>query len=107
VLAWAVREGATNALRHSAASSWTVTARAEGVGNGESGGRLTLEIVNDGAAPAAPALAPASASAEDAEPGRGLAGLAERARSVGGTASAGPSPDGRFTLRVDVPRAAP
>jgi two-component system, NarL family, sensor histidine kinase DesK len=89
VLAWAVREGATNTLRHSQATSWTVTARAHD-------GRLVLEIVNDGA-PTAP---------EDGHTGRGLAGLVERTRAVAGTATAERTPDGRFRLLVEIPQEA-
>jgi two-component system sensor histidine kinase DesK len=89
VLAWAVREGATNALRHSRATSWTVTARAPD-------DRLVLEIVNDGA-PTGPT---------EGHTGRGLAGLVERTRAVGGTATARRTPDSRFELRVEIPREA-
>jgi two-component system, NarL family, sensor histidine kinase DesK len=97
VLAWAVREGATNTLRHSRATSWTVTARSEGRDDGD---RLVLEIVNDGA----PAVPAAAVGPRDGDTGTGLAGLAERARAVAGTASAERTPDGRFRLLVEIPR---
>jgi two-component system sensor histidine kinase DesK len=82
---WAVREGITNAVRHSRASRVTVTLTANSV-----------EIADDG---------------RGAEPGtfsdgHGLAGLAERAREAGGSATAGPRADGGFRLRVDLPAAA-
>jgi two-component system sensor histidine kinase DesK len=83
VLAWAVREAATNTLRHSEATTWWVSARRQG-------GRVLLEIVNDGA-PAATGH------------GSGLAGLAERARAVSGSIDAGRTPDGRFRLLVEIP----
>ena len=41
VLAWAVREGVTNVLRHSDARTCSITARRRG-------GTVRLEIVNDG-----------------------------------------------------------
>jgi two-component system, NarL family, sensor histidine kinase DesK len=82
VLAWAVREGITNVLRHSHASTCTVMA-------GRRDGKVFLEVVNDGA------------RAESGE-GSGLAGLAERARAVSGSVSAGHT-DGGFRLVVEIP----
>ena len=83
VLGWAVREGVTNILRHSEAETCSITAQLQGE-------RIRLEIVNDGASPVV------------AE-GTGLAGLAERARALSGSASAQHTPDGRFRLSVEVP----
>jgi two-component system sensor histidine kinase DesK len=83
VLAWAVREGVTNVLRHSQASTCSITA-------GRGDGHARLEIVNDGV------RAPSGE-------GTGLAGLAERATALSGSASAGPVGDGRFRLLVEVP----
>jgi two-component system, NarL family, sensor histidine kinase DesK len=91
VLAWAVREGATNTLRHSEATVWSVTA-------GRAWGRAWLEIVNDGAPP--------DRAGDGDGDGSGLAGVAERARAVSGTASSGPLPGDRFRLRVEVPEGA-
>jgi two-component system sensor histidine kinase DesK len=81
VLAWAVREGATNAIRHSGAQHAVITVR-DGM----------LEIADDGRGgpPADPS-------------GNGLTGLRERAQSVGGTVEAGAGPEGGFRLRVRVP----
>jgi len=84
VLAWAVREGATNILRHSTASRCSFTATRRDA-------TVRLEIVNDGV-PGGPA-----------GEGRGLDGVAERARALGGSASGGPTGDGRFCLVVEVP----
>jgi two-component system sensor histidine kinase DesK len=95
VLAWAVREGATNALRHSTASSWNVTAGVTGTRAGAGADRLFLEIANDGVS-----------VGEDGPRGRGLAGLDERARAAGGTSTAGPRDDGWFVLRVEIPELA-
>jgi two-component system sensor histidine kinase DesK len=83
VLAWAVREGATNTLRHSQASTWAVTGTRRA-------GRVVLEIVNDGA--------PAQTGH-----GRGLAGIQERALDLAGSATAERTPDGRFRLHVEIP----
>jgi two-component system sensor histidine kinase DesK len=86
VLAWTVREGATNILRHSQASAVTITAaRADG--------RIWLELVNDGASP------PAGS-------GSGLAGLAARAGAVGGTAAGVYLDAGRFRLLIEIPEGA-
>jgi two-component system sensor histidine kinase DesK len=84
VLAWAVREGATNALRHAEATTWDVTATVV------PGTAVTLEMVNDGAR-------------GPERPHGGLDGLAERARELAGTVAAGPEPGGRFRLAVTVP----
>jgi two-component system, NarL family, sensor histidine kinase DesK len=83
VFAWAVREGATNTLRHSDAAHWsvTVTRRARSV---------RLEIVNDGAP-------------ERIGRGSGLAGLVERAGALSGSASGALVGDGRFRLLVEIP----
>jgi len=84
VLAWAVREGATNILRHSTASRCSFTATRRDA-------TVRLEIVNDGG-PSGPA-----------GEGRGLDGVAERARALGGSACGGPAGEGRFRLVVEVP----
>jgi two-component system, NarL family, sensor histidine kinase DesK len=83
VLAWAVREGATNAIRHSGARHAAITVR-----------DATLEIADDGHG--APQARPA---------GHGLTGLRERVQSIGGTVEAGAGPAGGFRLTVRVPAA--
>jgi len=86
LFAWTLREGVTNVLRHSAATTCSISiARHDGM--------VRLEIVNDGALPASPG-------------GHGLSGLAARASSLAGSASARMIADGRFRLRVDVPEPA-
>jgi two-component system sensor histidine kinase DesK len=87
-LAWAVREAATNTLRHSQATSWSVTVR-------NSAGRVRLTIVNDGAAPG---------EAPDDTPRTGLAGVAARARALSGRATTRRTADGRFRLDVEIPQ---
>jgi two-component system, NarL family, sensor histidine kinase DesK len=86
VLAWVVREGVTNVLRHSEASTCSITGALRH-------GRVRLEIVNDGARP------PTGG-------GSGLAGLGERARALAGSVSSDRTRDGRFRLAVELPREA-
>ncbi|MFG3442060.1 sensor histidine kinase [Nonomuraea sp. NPDC047897] len=80
LLAWAVREGGTNVLKHSAATRCAITIE---------GG--VLEMRNDGA------------RRSTAEPGSGLRGLAERMTTAGGSLTATGLPDGDFVLRAAVP----
>ncbi|MEU8245062.1 histidine kinase [Nonomuraea sp. NPDC048916] len=80
LLAWAVREGATNVLKHSAATRCAITI---------DGG--VLEMRNDGV------------RGVGAGGGTGLRGLAERMATAGGSLSAGPTPTGEFLLRAAVP----
>ncbi len=83
VLGWAVREGMTNILRHSDAETCSITVQRQG-------GRVRLEIVNDGVE---------TPMGERS----GLSGLAERARAISGSAVAESAGDGRFRLLVEVP----
>lgn len=100
LLAWVVREGATNVLRHSRAGVCEIglTVRDGGV---------VLTMRNDGAgAPPGPRVPDASADAApggEAERGTGLAGLAERVASAGGVLRAGPAGRGRWELAAEIP----
>jgi len=96
VLAWAVRESATNTLRHSAATSWRVAA-------GRRWGAIQLEIVNDGVVTSSDG----DGDGDGDRGGSGLAGLRQRAEALSGSLAAGPTPDGRFRVRIEVPEAAP
>ncbi|MFG1709903.1 sensor histidine kinase [Nonomuraea sp. M3C6] len=80
LLAWAVREGATNVLKHSTATRCAITI---------DGG--VLEMLNDGV------------TARPSAPGNGLRGLSERLATAGGSFSAAPTPAGEFLLRAAVP----
>jgi two-component system sensor histidine kinase DesK len=84
VLAWTVREGITNVVRHARATCAGVTVTT-------AGGRVIAEITDTGTGPQA---GPA---------GSGLAGLSERVRQLGGNLMAGPAPAGGFRLQVTVP----
>jgi two-component system sensor histidine kinase DesK len=83
MLARAIREGITNVLRHSEATTCSVTAARRD-------GMVRLEIVNDGAHP------PTGG-------GSGLAGLAARAGALSGWASGERTRGDRFRLLVEVP----
>jgi two-component system sensor histidine kinase DesK len=88
VLAWAVREGATNVIRHSGARHCEVRVQR---GSAEVG----VEILDDGR----------GAMAVSAD-GNGLEGLRERAAAVRGRLEAGAAATGGFRLAVSVPLAA-
>jgi two-component system sensor histidine kinase DesK len=92
VLAWTVREGATNVIRHSGADHCSVTVN---TGLGEAG----VEVVDDG-----------RGRGRDGEPaaingheGQGLEGLTERVEALHGQIEAGSRPEGGFRLAVQVP----
>jgi two-component system sensor histidine kinase DesK len=78
---WVVREGVTNAVRHSRAHH--VSVRFE---------HRAIEVVNDGADDVGPS-----------RPGHGLTGLTERAEAMGGAVRAGREGTAGFRLRVEVP----
>jgi two-component system sensor histidine kinase DesK len=121
LLAWTVREGATNIVRHAAAkhaemvievTDTEASARLSDDGIGPSGagaaGSPAVRVVPGTAEPPADGIAGAAPGAEVAPAaGSGLAGLAERAARLGGTLSAGAGADGGFRLRVSVPLTTP
>jgi two-component system, NarL family, sensor histidine kinase DesK len=133
LLAWTVREGATNIARHSAARHAEIVieltdteasarlsddgagplgkglrAIAGAIAGGKAAGR---DGGGGGAAPGSGAAAGdgdatgsgATGGAGAGPTGSGLAGLAERAARLGGTLSAGAGENGGFWLRVSVP----
>ncbi|MDP9281157.1 MAG: histidine kinase [Chloroflexota bacterium] len=83
-LAWAVREGVTNVIRHSGAATCSIRLTQEDR-------KASLEITDNGA--------PSAMN----KPGNGLRGLQERAAARGGHADAGPLPQGGFRVHVSVP----
>jgi two-component system sensor histidine kinase DesK len=93
-LAWAVREGATNLLRHSTAT-WCEIAMDAGART------IRLDMTNDAAR-----LVPVD-NPSDGAAGGGLDGIAERVARLGGTLAAGVDPTGEFRLTVIVPRTEP
>jgi two-component system sensor histidine kinase DesK len=86
VLAWTVREGTTNVIRHSNASHASIRIVPGLVA-------ASAEVVDDGR----------GANGGPAGGGHGLAGLRERAERLGGEVDAGTDAAGGFRLRVSVP----
>lgn len=84
VLAWTVREGVTNVLRHSQAQCCTIRLL-------QSREAVRVEIIDDGAGGAS------------WQPGSGLTGLGERVADSGGQLEANTLPQGGFCLRVTLP----
>jgi two-component system, NarL family, sensor histidine kinase DesK len=84
LLAWTVREGVTNVVRHARATSAAVRIMTAGQG-------VTAEITDNGLG-----HGPGPA-------GSGLAGLGERVRQLGGSLIAGPAPSAGFRLQVTIP----
>jgi two-component system sensor histidine kinase DesK len=91
VLGWAVREGVTNVLRHSEAT----TARIRVIADRAS---RSVEVIDDGRGASSPGDTAVAAAS-----GVGLAGLRERADRLGGSVEAGPLPERGFRLWVTVP----
>ena len=86
VLAWAVREGTTNVIRHSQARNCHIFLARED-------GKAYTQITDDG-----------RGETERGTSGSGLSGLAERVATFGnGGFEAGPLPEGGFRLRVELP----
>ena len=107
VLAWTVREGVTNVIRHSHARHCRISVvRADGCAQ--------VEVMDDGRG-----FLPEDATSADTHfveaesmgnkeslarhSGNGLRGLAERVKAVDGRFEAGPRADGGFRLAVSVP----
>jgi signal transduction histidine kinase len=82
-----LQEAITNAMRHAVGAPTTVAVAAEPT-------RLVITVVNE--------------HGEDVDPerssgGRGLAGIAERVRILGGTLTSGPTADGGFRVHAELP----
>jgi two-component system sensor histidine kinase DesK len=91
LFAWVLREGVTNAVRHSRAGHLRVTLD-----------ERSIEIVDDGRGPA-PAPGANGSTGADAQEGNGLRGLRERAAAAGARVIVGDAPGGGWRLRVEVP----
>jgi two-component system, NarL family, sensor histidine kinase DesK len=87
LLAWTVREGTTNVIRHSGARNCRVAIK-PGLAD------ASVEVLDDG---------PGTRASAGANAGHGLDGLRERTARLGGELEAGPAPGGGFCLRVSVP----
>ena len=88
-LAWAVREGVTNVIRHSRAKTCVIVLR-------ESAGRVLVEIADDGTG---------QSETDGALPSRGsgLRGLRERFDALGGRCEANNRTRGGFSLTASLP----
>jgi len=114
-----VQESLSNASRHAPGAPVTVTIGHDNntdavvlrVSNGPSGradrsARAGANRAASSSTPAKGAVPPAAAvPAGPARDGHGLAGMRERVALLGGSLSAGPSPDGGFTVRAVLPLA--
>jgi two-component system sensor histidine kinase DesK len=89
VLAWAVREGTTNVIRHSRAKRCEIRVIQEGE-------EIHAEISDDG-------VGSPSEGGETYANGSGLSGLAERVAASGGKFETKSLPGGGFCLRVRLP----
>ncbi|KAB1948566.1 sensor histidine kinase [Micromonospora sp. ALFpr18c] len=78
-----VQEALTNVARHADASAALVRVRPDG-------DDVLVEVDDDGSGSAGP-------------PGNGILGMGERARSLGGSLTACPDPDGGFRVRARLP----
>ena len=88
-----IQEALTNSLRHAQASRAEVTLAYEP-------GFVTVRVTDDGSAPAG--AGPASTPAPNADGGFGLAGIAERVASCGGSLTVGPAGRG-FAVTARLP----
>jgi two-component system sensor histidine kinase DesK len=86
LLAWAVREGVTNVIRHSRARVCEIRVD-------RSRGAVRLVVADDGG----------GAAEASTNGGHGLTGLAERAAAHGARIEAAPRPEGGFRLLVSAP----
>jgi two-component system sensor histidine kinase DesK len=86
-LAWIVREGSTNVLRHSDSTHCDICLRVDS-------GRAVLKVTNDG---------PAIQVTRAPSGGHGIRGMRERLNVLGGRLTAKSEKDGGFTLEASVP----
>ncbi len=92
-----VQEGLTNAMKH--ARDAPVTVRVE-----HARGSVTIEVINASSGEQTP---PAASSGKDAvrRTRRGISGLTDRVRELGGELTAGARPDGGFVVAAKIPYA--
>jgi two-component system sensor histidine kinase DesK len=99
-LAWTVREGVTNVVRHSRASHCTIRLTHDN-------GSVNIEVLDDGVGSKVPIQAKSASSSNlnghNGGAGNGLRGLDERVEALGGQFEAGPRKEGGYRLAVSVP----
>lgn len=101
ILAWTVREGVTNVIRHSRAHQCRIRVIRDGHD-------ASIEVSDDGVVvPPVTALQPqdVASTGGSGNGGNGLRGLAERVETLGGRCEARLRADGGFRLAVSVPLA--
>jgi signal transduction histidine kinase len=94
-----VQEALTNTVRHSGATAAAVTVRYEP-------GYVTVTVADTGSTGSEPAVAgavPAPRNGSSASGGFGLAGIAERVASCGGSLTVGPMDQGGFAVSARLP----
>ncbi|MFK4270367.1 sensor histidine kinase [Streptomyces milbemycinicus] len=104
-LAWVVREGTTNVLRHAEAARCTVRVQ---MGRAADGARTAVLVMeNDGVPEAEPRMPGTSdnGTSDNGTSGNGLKGLRERLAPLGGTLWSGPGEGGTYRLRAELPLA--
>jgi signal transduction histidine kinase len=84
-----VQESLSNASQHAPGAPITVSV-------GHDSGAVLLRVANGPGGPADP-------SENERGPGHGLTGMRERVALLGGSLSAGPSPDGGFVVSAVLP----
>ncbi|MGW3337822.1 sensor histidine kinase [Streptomyces sp. NPDC001009] len=87
LLGWVVREAVTNVVRHSRAARCEITVESAGE-------RVRLTVTDDGSGVPAEGMGSG---------GTGLRGLTERLAAAGGSLTAGPAPQGGFTVTAELP----
>ena len=95
VVAWIVREGVTNIIRHSRAHRCLIRML-------HHKHEIQVEIIDDGTGAARTSIDQPTGVATDSR-GNGLRGLAERVNALGGQLDASPGSDGGFRLLVSLP----
>ena len=90
-----VQESLSNASQHAPGAAVTVSV-------GHDHGAVLLRVANGPGGPGGPAD-PADAAENGHGPGHGLTGMRERVALLGGSLSAGPSPDGGFVVSAVLP----
>jgi two-component system sensor histidine kinase DesK len=100
VLAWTVREGVTNIIRHSRAHHCLIRMTREQHS-------VQVEVIDDGIGTSPSEAQPQGAVFPEGsgKGGHGLHGLGERVNALGGRLKAGPNAGGGFRLAVSVPLA--
>ncbi|MFI0408936.1 histidine kinase [Actinomadura sp. 3N508] len=101
-----VQEAVTNAAKHAPGAAVTVRLTHHEPSADTGGGVITVTVAND-PPPGEPPLLPSGGPAGAPSGGHGLTGLAERARLLGGTLHAAPTPEGGFTVTADLPTTPP